>query len=164
LVARRDWLRKCFSLLVLAKDALVAIPIFSMVVLSTIGFFNSCYCASRYIYLFGGAFVELRPVHSCIWTCAYTWPPSSLIQPLKQVGYSKNIYRKVRPSGQPGYQESSLIPLRNEFSFFSSTNTNTTTTTAASNSTHVSTICSNRHADTPPNHYHRPDIGQSALL
>jgi hypothetical protein len=65
---------KWFSLLMLANDAMVAIPIFNMMVLSTIGFFNSCYCATGFIYLFGGAFVELRPDHSCIWRCLYTWP------------------------------------------------------------------------------------------
>jgi hypothetical protein len=64
---------KLLLLLVLAKDALIAIPIFSMTVLSMIGFFNSCYCASGFIYRFGGAFMELRPDHSCTWTCSYTW-------------------------------------------------------------------------------------------
>ena len=134
---------KWFSLLVLAKDALVVISIFSMMVLSTIGFFNSCYCSSGFLYRFGGAVVRAAAgslLHLELFIM-YTWPPSSLTESLKQVGCSKNIDRKVRPSGQPIYQELSL--LRNELFVFSSTNT---TTNSNINSTHVSTICSNRHA------------------
>lgn len=56
---------KWFLLLVLAKDALVPIVIFSMTLLSPIGFFDSYYCASEFNFRFGGAFMELWPDHSC---------------------------------------------------------------------------------------------------
>lgn len=57
---------KGFLLLVLAKGALVLIPIFSMMLLSMIGFFDSNYYAIEFSFRFGGAFMELRPDHSCI--------------------------------------------------------------------------------------------------
>lgn len=57
---------KWFLLLVLAKGALVLIPIFSMMLPSTIGFFDSYYYAIESSFRFGGAFMKLRPDRSCI--------------------------------------------------------------------------------------------------
>jgi hypothetical protein len=61
LIRLRSKLGKWLSIIVLMKDFLVAVPILVMVVFSTCGYFNSCYCSSGYIYRRGSAHVDLRP-------------------------------------------------------------------------------------------------------
>ena len=61
LIRLRSKLGKWLSIIVLIKDFLVAVPILVMVVFSTCGYFNSCYCSSGYIHRRGSAHVDLRP-------------------------------------------------------------------------------------------------------
>lgn len=61
LIRLRSTLGKSLSIIVLIKDFLVAMPILVMVMFSTCGYFNSCYCSSGYIYRRGSARVDLRP-------------------------------------------------------------------------------------------------------
>ena len=61
LIRIRSQLGKLLSIVVLIKDFLVAVPILVMVVMSTCGYFNSCYCSSGFILRRGSANVVLKP-------------------------------------------------------------------------------------------------------
>jgi hypothetical protein len=52
---------KWLSFLVLIKDAIVGIPLLIIVILSAVGWFNSCWCSSGVLWRHSNARVDLRP-------------------------------------------------------------------------------------------------------